>query len=130
MDYTGIMKFVSKGCESMTHYMHLKDTPFRKIASGEKSIELRLYDEKRRAVKVGDTIVFDSLVDREAHICATVTALHIFPSFKELYAALPLEKCGYSAGEQANASDMDQYYTKEEQTPHGVVGIEITLCKE
>ena len=85
----------------MTHYMHLKDTPFRKIASGKNTIELRLYDEKCKAVKVGDTIVFDSLADSEAHINATVTALHLFPSFKELYAALPLEKCGYAHSESA-----------------------------
>lgn len=32
----------------MTHSMKLKDNPFNKIASGEKTIELRLYDEKRK----------------------------------------------------------------------------------
>ena len=38
--------------------MNLAPSPFEMIKSGAKTIELRLYDEKRRAVKVGDTIEF------------------------------------------------------------------------
>lgn len=34
----------------MTHYMKLNPEPFDKIASGKKTIELRLYDEKRKTV--------------------------------------------------------------------------------
>lgn len=40
----------------MKHYMHFKEKPFQSIWEGNKTIELRLYDEKRRAVKVGDQI--------------------------------------------------------------------------
>lgn len=112
----------------MTHYMHLQDVPFQKIAAGEKTIELRLYDEKRKEVKVGDTIIFDNLADRNARISATVTALHLFQSFEELYTALPLEKCGYTRGKNASPQDMELYYSREEQSKFGVVGIEIALC--
>lgn len=112
----------------MTHYMHLQDAPFQKIATGQKTIELRLYDDKRKAVTVGDTIVFDSLADNNSRISVTVVALHIFDCFEDLYAALPLEKCGYSHGESASPRDMEHYYSKEDQTRYGVVGIEIALC--
>lgn len=38
--------------------MKLSQEPFDKIASGEKIIESRLFDEKRRLIKVGDEIEF------------------------------------------------------------------------
>ncbi len=38
--------------------MHLADEPFEKIKSGEKTVEIRLYDEKRKAIKIGNGIVF------------------------------------------------------------------------
>ena len=106
----------------MTHNMKLNDRPFEMIKSGAKTIELRLYDEKRRKIKVGDTICFKSGKER---LTAIVKALHIFHSFEELYAALPLDKCGYTANELATASpdDMLEYYTKEQIEKYGVVGI-------
>ena len=42
----------------MIHQMSLRPHPFEKIKLGEKTIELRLYDEKRKEIKVGDTIEF------------------------------------------------------------------------
>ena len=60
-----------------------------------------------------------------------MTALHVFDSFEALYAALPLESCGYTKEEvtsgQALPSDMEAYYSKEEQKQYGVVGIEIKV---
>ena len=43
----------------MKHFMHLKAEPFDLIWNGQKTIELRLYDEKRRSVSVGDLIEFE-----------------------------------------------------------------------
>jgi len=110
----------------MTHKMKLNEEPFEKIKNGSKTIELRLYDEKRRKIKVGDMIRFRSKTDK---LTATVKALHIFKNFEELYAALPLDKCGDSANEIATASpdDMLEYYTKEQIDKYGVVGFEIEV---
>ena len=40
----------------MLHIMKLKRTPFDKIRNGSKTIELRLNDEKRQKVNIGDFI--------------------------------------------------------------------------
>lgn len=111
----------------MKHNMKLNPDPFEMIKSGEKTIELRLYDEKRRLLKVGDEIIFTNNVTSE-EMSVNVTGLHIFNSFDELYCALPLIKCGYTDKdiESASAADMESYYTKEEQMKYGVVGIEIS----
>jgi len=111
--------------------MKLKPSPFEKIKSGEKTIELRLFDEKRKKIKEGDVIVFTNTLNGEK-LSATVTKLHNFDSFADLYQALPLLKCGYTAEDvdTAHPSDMEQYYSSEEQKNYGVVGIEISLQGE
>jgi ASC-1-like (ASCH) protein len=109
--------------------MKLKKEPFEKIWEGSKTIELRLYDEKRRNVFVGDIIEFENLSNCSQRIIVGVTALHLFDSFEKLYEVLPLEKCGYENDEldKASASDMNIYYPLEEQKSFGVVGIEFEL---
>ena len=72
------------------HQMKLNPGPFAMIKSGEKTIELRLYDEKRQQIKVGDSILFTSTATGE-RIYAAVKRLHRFDSFEALYKALPLE---------------------------------------
>ncbi len=112
----------------MKHTMHLAPGPFRKIYDGEKTIELRLNDEKRQQVAVGDEIRFICIENPALTVTVTVTAVHRFADFAALYAALPLEKCGYTAESLATASpeDMLQYYPAQKQTQYGVVGIEFT----
>ena len=116
----------------MTHTLNLHPQPFALIASGHKTIELRLYDEKRSQIQVGDTLVFTHSDDSTKTLTTTVTALHRFPDFAALYAALPLDKCGYLPEEIPSASpaDMNAYYSVEKQALYGVVGIEIALCEE
>ena len=106
--------------------MHLDDVPFCKIADGAKTIELRLYDERRRAIKVGDNLLF---VGKRGTLSARVTALHVFDSFQTLYRTLDLLKCGYSPGELSSAhpDDMLQYYSAEQQRKWGVVGVQFEL---
>ena len=111
----------------MLHTMELKQEPFEKIRDGDKTIELRLYDEKRQQVQVGDYIEF-SLIDNPMEKLQTrVTALHRFYSFQKLYASLPKEKLGYKPDETPEPNHMDEYYSHEDQEKYGVVGIEIEL---
>ena len=109
--------------------MNLHPHPFFMIASGEKTIELRLLDEKRKLISVGDTLIFTNSNDTKSTISCVVEKLHIFANFEELYQYLPLDKCGYLPKELSNASakDMEIYYSPEKQMRYGVVGIEIKL---
>lgn len=111
------------------HVMNLNPEPFEMIKSGRKTIELRLFDEKRQEIEVGDTITFVNTEDSRKAISARVMALHRFESFRELYENLPLLKCGYTEADVHTASfkDMEAYYPAERQSLYGVVGIEIEL---
>ena len=116
----------------MTHNMNLHAQPFSMIAEGRKTIELRLLDEKRKRIAVGDTLVFTNTGDPAATLRCKVKKLHVFDSFEQLYRELPLEKCGYLPEElaDARAEDMTAYYSEEEQQKFGVVGIELELMAD
>jgi len=111
----------------MTHTMLLTPKPFDMIRRGEKTIELRLYDEKRRKVRIGDTIVFVNTENASDTLETKVTDLYIFDSFEELYSKLPLTECGYTPDDIDTASpkDMNVYYSEEQQRKYGVVGIRV-----
>ena len=113
----------------MEHTMKLFPSPFERIQSGEKTIELRLYDEKRKRIQIGDDICFVNSDDPSQKLRAQVVNLFIYDSFDALYRALPLPECGYTEQTLATASprDMDAYYTKEQQETYGVVGIQFQL---
>lgn len=109
------------------HKMRLQAEPFEKIRSGRKTIELRLLDEKRKKIQIGDTIRFSC--DQYPHevLSTTVTNLFSFPSFAVLYESLPMTDCGYSTEDSPSPTDMEQYYSLEEQSKYGVLGIQIKL---
>lgn len=113
--------------QGAVHPMKLNPAPFEMIKSGQKTVEFRLLDEKRQRIKVGDRIVFTNTVTGET-LGKTVVKLHRFDSFAELYRSLPLLQCGYTLEDvdKAHPSDMEQYYSIEEQKQCGVVGIELS----
>ena len=62
--------------------IHLDNEWSLKIKNGIKTIELRLYDEKRRKLNIGDIILFENRKDNEQIKCRVVK-LHLFKNFKE-----------------------------------------------
>lgn len=112
----------------MTHSMQLTPSPFQMIKEGTKTIELRLFDEKRRKIQIGDIIEFSNTETGEK-IGAKVSAQYVFDSFESLYKELSLLECGYTEAdiETASSDDMNMYYSKDNQQKYGVVGIRIAL---
>lgn len=111
------------------HVMNLTPAPMHEIRTGNKTIELRLNDEKRKQISVGDTIKFINTEDSNDTLRVKVVDLFLFSSFAELYDNLPLLNCGYNEDNINTASpeDMEMYYSREKQNKYGVVGIEISL---
>ena len=112
------------------HEMSLRPKPFAKIASGEKRYELRLHDEKRRQIRVGDEILFTCTEDGRTAL-TRVTELRPFPDFAVLYASLPLTECGYTPHNvhRADPKDMEAYYPPEKQAEHGVLAIGVARVR-
>lgn len=111
------------------HRMRLNPSPYRMIQEGKKTVELRLYDPKRRKIRVGDLIRFENTADETEVLRCEVTELCRFSSFAELYNKLELTECGYTRENivSAKPEDMNQYYSPAEQARFGVVGIRLQL---
>lgn len=116
----------------MTHYMKLNPEPFEKIASGRKTIELRLYDEKRKLVRPTDEIVFTHIRNPYRSISVIVDSVITAASFESLFKHISLVDCGYEEREisGSNHLDMNQYYTEDSQNKYGVCGIRFSLNSE
>ena len=108
----------------MEHRMRLVDFAFRAIKNGEKDIEVRLNDEKRQLIKIGDIIVFEHMDTKET-IKVKVVNLYKYDSFSELFNLFDHKRLGLK--DDDDASIMDKFYTKEEQKLYGALGIEIKL---
>lgn len=105
----------------MKHKMKLLEKPFNKIINGSKKVEFRLYDDKRRKVKIGDTIEFSKLPDLVEKIEVEVIDLYQANTFRELLSSL-----GYSGEElDKKVSGMYSIYTKDQENLYGVLGIKI-----
>lgn len=113
----------------MIHKMNLNNNPFKRIKNGTKTIELRLNDEKRQLLKIGDLIEFTNRVSLET-IIVEVKSLYRYSNFKELYKHFDKISIGYDKEQLADPKDMEQYYSKEEQEKHGVIAIEIIISKQ
>ena len=107
----------------MLHKMKLNESPFERIKNGTKTIEFRLFDEKRQLIKVGDKIEFSKLPDLNEKILVDVLELYQERTFKELF-----DKLGDNEEiSKKNAESMYTIYSPEEEAKYGVLGIKIKI---
>ena len=108
------------------HEMTLHHEPFSAIKEGWKTVEMRLCDEKRMMLKIGDTIEFTDRETKEKMLTRVVN-LEKFKDFYELYASYGKVEIGYRENEAAHPDDMSQYYSKEDIDRFGTLAITIEL---
>jgi uncharacterized protein with HEPN domain len=108
------------------HSMRLDLEAFDLIETRAKTVEMRLNDEKRKKLNIGDLIVFKNLGNKK-ELIVEIIDLKPFHSFDELYAKYPKKLLGYKENEIANPIDMHKYYSDTEIKKYGVLAIEIRL---
>lgn len=103
--------------------MKLKESPFERIKNGTKTIEFRLYDEKRKKVKIGDKIEFSKLPDLHEKILVDVLDIYRDKTFENLFKKI------YTDEEEIErkTKSMYRFYSKEQEKEYGVIGIKIDL---
>lgn len=112
----------------MIHELFLHPDPFELIKSGKKDIEMRLYDERRKNIKIGDYLRFTNRETSET-ILVEVINLYRFRDFVELYRFFDKKRLGYKENEIANPKDMEIYYSKDKIEQFGSLAIEIKLLE-
>lgn len=110
----------------IVHKMNLRDNPFIMIKSKSKTIEMRLNDEKRSLIRIGDIIEFKNNVTCEI-INVEVEKIYHYANFEDLYKYHDKISIGYKENEIADPNDMLSYYKKENIEKYGVIGIKIKV---
>ncbi len=111
-----------------THQMSLRPEPFNKIKSGKKTIEIRLFDEKRQKLKVEDNIVFTNTETNE-RIHTKIVDLNQFKNFVEMFSKIKGNDAGWSEDDtpEKMSDDMRKYYSEEDEEKYGVLGIKVEI---
>lgn len=110
----------------MVHEMKLRPEYFEYINNGTKRIELRLFDEKRELIKLGDTIKFLKEPKKTEELQVKVIGLLRYNNFKDLLNDFPIEVLSdKSMNKEQLLHVLEEFYTLEEQQKYGVLGIRI-----
>lgn len=110
----------------LEHVMGLFEEHLNNIKNGNKTIEVRLNDEKRKKIKTGDIIQFIKVPRDGKFIKVKVLDTTIFPTFKEMYENISAKEMG-SCEESIEKMIEDTYeiYTPEQEKTYGTVAIKI-----
>lgn len=106
--------------------MELWHESFEKIKSKTKTIEMRLNDEKRSVIEIGDIIEFTDTSSGEKIRCGVINIFR-YADFENLYRNHNKISIGYQENETADPADMLTYYSEDKIKKYGVVGIEVSV---
>ena len=108
--------------------VHLDSDIFDIVSSGSKDVEIRLNDEKRRQLKVGDTLVFLRRPDDVDSVKATITNLVYLNSFEDVFNNYEMKRVYLeNTSKEDYINLMKRFYSDEEVSKYGVLAIEFKL---
>ena len=112
----------------MKHEMKLQLKYFEYILNGTKRIEIRLNDEKRQLINIGDEIEFVKEPELTEKFNAKVVGLLRYDSFYEMFKDFDIKMLADESMTKEELMDvLEEFYTKEKQEKYGVLGIRIEL---
>ena len=135
-DYPDGESVVPKESLIDTFVMRLDDDMFELVKAGTKTVETRLFDEKRQCVDIGDYIKFVKKSDETQYVKRRVADMEFGRTFKEAFSEPKFmggkfvdelrftpKELGFADGMTANemAQEMRKYYNSEQEKKHGVV---------
>ncbi len=109
------------------HIMTLAEPFFFKVLYGEKTVEMRLYDEKRRRIKAGDGITFFCAENNCMTIECEVESVEVFENFYDLASSYPTERLGFAGKSPRYVADFMNGFYGERAKSGQVVAIEIII---
>lgn len=112
----------------MEHEMKLQSKYYNFILKGTKRIEIRLFDEKRQKIKIGDTIKFlkEPLLNKSFKV--RVVDLFRYNSFEDIINEFDISiLADKSMTKEELIPILENFYPKEKQKQYGVLGIRFEL---
>lgn len=106
--------------------MNLQTKYFDFMKDGTKRIELRLYDEKRQAIQLGDIIEFSK--SENDSVQAEVIGLLRYKTFDELFKDFDISMLADKSMTKQELLDvLSEFYTPKKQSEYGVIGIRLRM---
>ena len=118
------------GSDNMIHKMGLYGEYFQSIIEGEKKVEVRLNDERRRKINVGDMIEFIKVPQQDEILKVHVTGIRKYDTFKKMYEDIPFKDfdCeGWTLKEMIDGTY--EIYTQEQEKEWGTLAITISFIE-
>ena len=110
--------------------IHLDSDIFDIVKNASKGVEIRLNDEKRRELNIGDTLIFLKRPNDDEELKGTVTNLVYFNSFLEVVDTYPMKRIyleDYTKEDFINL--IKRFYSDDDVKKYGIVAIEFKLEK-
>lgn len=99
----------------MEYVMGLQEKYFNNMKYGSKKIELRLNDDKRKLLNIGDTIYFMLEPVRKKALKTKVIGLTKYKNFNEAVDDISIEYLASSDGtKEEYLNDLNKYYSLQE----------------
>ncbi len=109
------------------HTMTLTGRFFEKMKENKKTIEMRLLDEKRSRIAVGDIISFSCVQAPEDSFSVRVTGLYKYSNFSRLAYDFKPSELGYSLAHIEDLPyDMEMIYGEDKIKEYGALAIRIS----
>lgn len=110
----------------MLHQMKLQPKYFDYIQNGTKRIELRLNDEKRSIIQLGDEIEFLKEPELKENMKVKVSGLLRYQNFSDLFKDFDISILSdKSMTKEELLNVLQEFYTIEKQKEYGILGIRI-----
>ena len=104
---------------------HLNEDIFKIVKNGTKHIEVRLNDDKRKKLKVGDDLIFINQNNDDKRINAIIKGLKYFSSFEDLVDYYRIDEIYKEDSSKEEFLELiNKFYTKGEIEKYGVVAID------
>lgn len=110
----------------MIHRMGLYSEYLKLIKEGTKTVEVRLFDEKRKRMNTGDLIEFMEVPEKNESIKVKVVELKKYETFKQMYEDTPFEDFGNKGWTlESMVNGTYEIYTREQEKQWGALAIRI-----
>jgi len=110
----------------MIHRMNLQPKYYDYIKNGTKRIELRLFDEKRQKIQLGDEIEFSK--SESEKFTAKVVGLLRYESFERIFEDFDINILADVSMTKAELLEaLNTFYAPEKQKELGVIGIRLEV---
>ena len=107
--------------------MELQDKYFNYMLYGSKRIELRLFDEKRRKIQLGDIITITNAINDKVFDVRVVGLLQ-YKTFEDLFNDYSIDiLADKEMTKEELLNELEKFYSIDKQKEYNVLGIRIEL---